>query len=151
MRLTNHLWLIISGTVWISLFKIIIKATKKRQSYDRWISVWLSWDWPSICKLKLDKMENLGAVVQRKQEERTKEYIKQQRGKQKTGQLHKHTHLEHLEDLEEACVWEEGTVADRHAVPTPESHREDETGLIFWWEFRRHWQVSANQVCVCLY
>lgn len=41
-----------------------------------------------------------------------------------------HTHLEHLEDLEEASVWEEGAAADTYTVSTPESHRTDEPGLI---------------------
>lgn len=45
---------------------------------------------------------------------------------------HTHTHLEHLEDFEEAGVWEEGAAADSDAVPTPERHSEDQTDFIFW-------------------
>lgn len=52
--------------------------------------------------------------------------------------IHRHTHLEHLEDLEKAGVWEEGAVADTHAVSTPESHRTDETSLISSQGVRRH-------------
>lgn len=68
---------------------------------------------------------------QERHEERTeREHKTTKGGKQTTEQLHTHTHLEHLEDFEEASVWEEGAVADRYAVPTPESQKKD--GLIFW-------------------
>lgn len=56
-------------------------------------------------------------------------YSKKQRGQKenikptKKKVQHTNTHLEHFEDLEETSVWEEGAVADRYAVPTPESHR----------------------------
>lgn len=55
------------------------------------------------------------------------------------------THLEHLEDLEETSVWEEGTVADRYAVPTPESHRKDKKDSIFL--VRVH--IRRVHVCEC--
>lgn len=32
------------------------------------------------------------------------------------------THLEHLKDLEEARMWEEGAITDCYAVSTPVSH-----------------------------
>lgn len=41
------------------------------------------------------------------------------------------THLNHFEGLEEAGVWEKGSITDRHAVPAPEATTEDQTGFMF--------------------
>lgn len=41
------------------------------------------------------------------------------------------THLQHLEDLQEACVREEGAVTHCYTVSTPESHTHEKTLLFF--------------------